>query len=290
MKPAERRDDFGFVLAFDPGYLRMATALVHALVHFHAGHRIRVYTMAEHVDALTAWARPFREVEVVAYRPAHALSFGEWHPLVWAKLEAFAAEESACQVVLDVDQILYRSLTGCIGEALDSGKIISASPDITDLRGHVLPSFNSGEGLDALAGVPCFNAGAMIVRPSREAYRELIALARAHHADVRLPEQAVLNLWARQAGGHHDLGETFMLGPWSPRLLEPVVPSCLVHFWTPRPPFFGASPLRSSEPAWEECLRAFAAETGQGYPLERFERDFLRRLRGELAEGSARHA
>ncbi|WP_437725551.1 hypothetical protein [Sorangium sp. So ce861] len=290
MRPAERRDDFGFVLAFDPGYLRMATALVRSLVHFHAGHPIRVYTMAEHTGALAAWARPFREVEVVPYRPVHALSFGEWHPLVWAKLEAFTAEESACQVVLDVDQILYRSLSGCVAEALDSSKIISASPDITDLRGHVLPSFAGGKERDALAGVPCFNAGAMVVRPSRAAYRELIALARAHHADVRLPEQAVLNLWARQAGGHHDLGEAFMLGPWSPRLLEPVVPSCLVHFWTPRPPFFGASPLRSSEPAWEECLRAFVAETGQGYPLERFERDFLRRLHGDLAEEGARHA
>jgi hypothetical protein len=266
----------------------MATALVHSLGHFHPGHRIRVYTLREHVAALKAWARSFPDVEVVPYRAGHALAFGEWHPLVWAKLEAFAAEEGVHQVVLDVDQILYRSLSGCIAEAIDAGKIIAASPDITDLRGHVLPSFQGGVGLEALGGVPCFNAGAMVIRPSRQAYRELIALAQAHHADVWLPEQAILNLWARQAGGHHDLGEAFMLQPWSPRLLEPVVPSCLVHFWTPRPPFFGASPLRSGEPAWEERLRAFARETGQSYPLDRFERDFLLRLRGELT-GSAAH-
>jgi hypothetical protein len=287
MQSSERRDDFGFVLAFDPGYLRMATALVHSLGHFHPGHRIRVFTLEEHVAPLDAWARSFPDVEVIPYRPAHALSFGEWHPLVWAKLEAFAVEEGACQVVLDVDQILYRSLSGCVAKAVAAGKIVSASPDITDLRGHVLPSFEGGVGLDALSGVPCFNAGAMIIRPSRQAYRELIELSRAHHADVRLPEQAILNLWARRAGGHHDLGDAFMLQPWSPRVLLPDVPSCLIHFWTPRPPFFGSSPLRSSEPAWEECLSAFARETGHSYPLDRFERDFLLRLRGDLAARSA---
>lgn len=285
MARAEPPAGFGFVLAFDASYVRMATALVHALNHFHPGRPVRVYTLEADLAALQRWARGFRDVEVLGYRPPAGVSFGEWHPLVWAKLEAFAAERAGYQVVLDVDQILYRELSGGIAEAMASGRLISASPDITDLRGHVLPSF-SGEPLEALEGVPCFNAGAMVVRPSREVYRELLALASRHHAEVRLPEQAILNLWARRKGGHHDLGEAFMLQPWSPRVLE-AAPSCLIHFWTPRPAFFGPSPLRSSEPALEECLARFERETGQRYPLERFERDFTARLRNTLAAGGA---
>lgn len=277
------RADFGFLLAFDTGYTRMATALVHSLNHFHPGRPVRVYTLREEHAALRHWARSFRDVEVVPYRPPADLSFGEWHPLVWAKLEAFTAERP--QVVLDVDQLLYRELSDQVERALASGRLVSASPDITDLRGHVLPSF-SGEPLEALAGVPCFNAGALVVRPSREAYQQLLTLARRHHAEVRLPEQAILNLWARRHGGHHDLGESFMLQPWSPRVLESS-PSCLIHFWTPRPAFFGSSPTRSLEPALEECLARFERETGRPYPLERFERDFTARLHDALAVGGA---
>ncbi len=288
---------YRFVLAFDPGYARMATALVHSLAHFHPGQPIRVFTLPAHAAELERWAQPSRQrgvaLDVVAYAPDLELSFGEWHPLVWAKLEAFAADPGELQVVLDVDQLLYRSLEACVAEAAAAGKAIAASPDITDLRGHVHASFDAGDAgsggsavhrLDELRGVPCFNAGAMIIRPSRRAHREMLALARRHHADVRLPEQAILNLWARAAGEHHDLGEQLMLQPWSPRLLEPAPPSCLVHFWTPRPAFFGNSPRRAEEPAFQECLDEFQRATGQRYPLERFERDFLSRLRGELAE------
>ncbi|HVG61324.1 MAG TPA: hypothetical protein VNA24_22380 [Hyalangium sp.] len=281
MSRAKTREDFGFVLAFDVGYARMATALVHSLNHFHPGRPIRVYVMEEDLAPLQRWAKGFRDVEVRRYEQAGRLSFGEWHPLVWAKLEAFAAEEHSSQVVLDVDQILYRDLSPCIAEALAAGKTISASPDISSLRGHVLPSF-TGEPLEGLERVSCFNAGAMIIRPSRDVYRELVDLAQRHHAQVRLPEQAILNLWARRNGGHHDLGEKFMIQPWSPRVLEADSPSCLIHFWTPRPAFFGPSPLRTTEPSLEECMSTFERETGHRYPLDRFEQDFMVRLNNSL--------
>jgi len=273
--------DFGFVLSFDAGYLRMAKALVNAIGHFHPGKRVRVLTLPSSAEAIEAWAADKPDVEVIRYR-APDLEFGEWHPLVWAKLEAFAPRAHALEVVLDVDQILYGPLDDCIAAASASGATISASPDITDLRGHVHESFGAPEALEALSGVPCFNAGAMIVRPSRAAYSEILRLAREVHRHVRLPEQAVLNLWARENGGHHDLGDRLMLEPWSPRLLEPKMPSCLVHFWTPRPAFFGTSPLRSSEPAFEACLRDFEERTGRAYPMERFERDFTRWLGEEV--------
>lgn len=284
MLRAETEERFGFVLAFDVGYARMATALVHSLNHFHPGRPIRVYTMEEDEEPLRRWATGFHDVEVRRYVHAGRLSFGEWHPLVWAKIEAFADEELPCQVVLDVDQILYRSLSGCIAEALSAGKSISASPDISSLRDHMLPSF-TGEPLEELGRVSCFNAGAMIIRPSRNIYRELLHLAQAHHAHVRLPEQAILNLWARRHGAHHDLGEKFMIQPWSPRVLEHGSPSCLIHFWTPRPAFFGSSPVRTTEPSLRECLNTFERETGQRWPLERFEQDFLLRLQNQLRGG-----
>lgn len=275
-------DDFGFFLAFDAGYLRMATALVNALGHFHPGKRIRVLTLPSDVQALRDFARTRPDVEVVPYRPPN-LDFGEWHPLVWAKLEAFACEDHAAEVVLDVDQILYRPLSGCVAEALASNKPISASPDITDLRGHVHASFGTDEELAALVGVPCFNAGAMIVRPSKGAYEEILALARRAHRHVRLPEQAILNLWARSGERLHDLGDRLMLEPSSPRILEASIPSCLIHFWTPRPPFFGPSPRRSGEPSWEDCLADFTRKTGQPYPVARFAEDFRAWLEREPA-------
>jgi hypothetical protein len=278
---------YAFTLAFDRGYTRMATALVHALRHFHPARTIRVFTLPDDVAALQRWSERWPEVSVHAYRQAHDLSFGEWHPLIWAKLEAFAADPAELQVVLDVDQILYRSLEPSIAEAERAGRAVAASPDITDLRGHVHASFGGGRGLDELVGVPCFNAGAMVVRPSPKAYGELVALARREHRHVRLPEQAILNLWARATESHHDLGEGFMLQPWSPRLLERPITSCLVHFWTPRPAFFGVSPRRSAEPELQECLTAYARQTGQPYPLEHLERDFLVRLRGDLGGSSA---
>ncbi|MGL5863488.1 MAG: hypothetical protein ACRCY9_19770, partial [Phycicoccus sp.] len=212
-------------------------------------------------------------------------SFGEWHPLVWAKLEAFASDPDVLQVVLDVDQIMYHSLSACIDEAARSGKTISASPDISDLRSHLLESFDGDLDLESSANMRCFNAGAMVVQPSRRAYDEFVELAERHHREVRLPEQAILNLWARENEEYHDLGDKFMIEPWSPKLLETPIPSCLVHFWTPRPAFFGANPVRSTEPRWDTCLRAFRDATGTPYPLDRFEHDFQTRLHGSLQVG-----
>ena len=279
--------DVRFLLAFDPSYARMATALVRSLTVFHPGCPIVVHTLDEHVRTLDEWARAhrFRDVSIVPYRPATALSFGEWHALVWAKLEAFAADPDVLEVVLDVDQILYRDLWACIDEAAESGKTISASPDISDFRDHVHESFDGCRDLTSSADMRCFNAGAMIVRPSKRAYDGLVALAERHHRDVRLPEQAILNLWAFENGEHHDLGEKFMIEPWSPKVLEEPIPSCLVHFWTPRPAFFGANPVRSSEPQLESCLEDFHQATGEPYPLERFERDFRARLHGGFEAG-----
>lgn len=273
-----------FVLAFEPSYARMATSLIRSLTILHPECPIVVYTLDDHLTELRSWAgaHGFRHVSVASYRPATLLSFGEWHPLVWAKLEAFAGDPDVMQVILDVDQILYHDLSGCIAEAVASGKTISASPDITDLGGHLLDSFTPRPTLSSIANVSCFNAGAMIVRPSRGAYTELVGLAERHHRDVRLPEQAILNLWARRNGGHHDLGDKFMIEPWSPKLVEPTISSCLVHFWTPRPEFFGANPVRSLEPEWGRCLEAFQHKTGQPYPLDRFEVDFLTRLNGNF--------
>jgi hypothetical protein len=279
-----RPRDVRFLLAFDPSYARMATALVRSLTVFHPGCPIVVHTLDEHLHALESWARDhaFRDVSVVPFRPATELSFGEWHPLVWAKLEAFASDPDVLQVVLDVDQIMYGDLSACIEEAAGSGKTISASPDISDFRDHVHRSFKGNRDLASSADMRCFNAGAMVVRPSKRAYDELVALAERHHRDVRLPEQAILNLWALENGEHHDLGDKFMIEPWSPKVLETPVPSCLVHFWTPRAAFFGANPVRSSEPQWGSCLEAFRRATGEPYPLERFERDFLARLHGDF--------
>lgn len=206
--------DFSFLLAFEASSARMATDLVRALEQFHPGCAIRVLTTLTDVARLRAWADQFHGVEIAPYRAPLALAHG--HPLAWAKLEAFADEGAGTQVVLDVDQVVAAPLTAQVAAARASGRAIAASPELADLRSHVRDSF-TGAPLEALVGVPCFHAGAMIVRPSRSTYRALLELAERHAAELRMPAQAILNLWARASGGHHDLGELFLLSPWSPR-------------------------------------------------------------------------
>jgi hypothetical protein len=165
-----------------------------------------------------------------------------------------------------------------VRRAASSGKILSGSVDMTSLHGHMHPSRMQDPTLAALPEGPCINAGAMIVRPDERAYAEIIAAARAFHPHMWLPEQGVLNVWAHLAGQANDLGDGWMLDPWSPKLVAKTPPSRFVHFWTPRPAFFGDSPLRKNEPLWDECLAAFEKKTGAPYPLARFERDFEERL------------
>jgi hypothetical protein len=270
--------DFAFLLALDPSYLRMGTALVHSLNHFHPGKEVKLYVQSHDFEGFQTWARSFRDVTVVPYANAAALDAGEWHPLVWAKLEAFAAPDDRFHVVLDVDQLLFRGLDAHVEEAARSGKRLSASPDISTLHQHFRPGFAASAELAGVPDAPCFNAGAMIVKPDAAAYRELLRLARHHHRHMRLPEQGLLNLWALWGEGHHDMGERFMLQPWSPRVLERD-PATLIHFWTPRPSFFGSSPVRSTEPTLEECLQRFEQEHRSPYPLERFREAFELRLR-----------
>ncbi len=267
-----------FLLALDRHYRHMATALVHTIERFHRDPEIRVYTMAGDLEILRAWAARFSSVVVLPYDEVGRFDFGDWHPLIWAKLEAFALTDAEVCVVLDVDQIMYKPVTEHVAAARRSGKVIAASPDMTRLHGHMRESRLRDPDLAGLADAPCFNAGAMIIRPDRGVHQDLLALAERYHRHMILPEQGVLNLWAHLCGGHHDLGERFMMQPMSPRVLEPEIPSCLVHFWTPRPAFFGLSPARAGEPTWAEFSRDFARETGRDYPVSRFRADFELRL------------
>ncbi|MCA9656706.1 MAG: hypothetical protein KC486_00040, partial [Myxococcales bacterium] len=271
-----------FLLAFDRGYARMATALVRSLEHYHADPDVRVLTLAKDVDELRAWARQFQSVRVDPFADAHSFRFGEWHPLIWAKLAAFACADVDSCVVLDVDQIMYCGVDEFVDTARASGKSIAASPDMTRLHGHMRGSWRDDPELRRLPDAPCFNAGAMIIRPDVAIYRDVLRVARAYNQRMFLPEQGVLNLWAYLNEGHCDLTDRFMLPPMSPKLLRPAIDSCLVHFWTPRPPFFGANPARSGEPTWEEFTAAFRRDTGAAYPTERFRADFEARLQGSF--------
>jgi hypothetical protein len=275
-----RTPEYAFVLAMSPNYKRMGTAFLHALNHFEPGRAIRIFTLAPDLAEMRAWAAGFRDVTVLPYGNSKSFQYGDWHPLIWAKLEAFAMTDHEYNVVLDVDQILYRSVADHVRLAKESGKIFSGSEDMTSLHGHMHPSRMEHPTLAALPESRCLNAGAMIVRPSQAAYAEIVKSAEAWHRHMWLPEQGILNVWAHLAGEANDLGDGWMLDPWSPKLLAPEVPACLVHFWTPRPAFFGESPLRKKEPLWDECLSAFERKTGAAYPLARFERDFELRLAG----------
>ena len=79
-------------------------------------------------------------------------------------------------------------------------------------------------------------------------------IERIRNEGARSPADVLITVDAGRLWRAEQLG---LFQPVSSKVLESRIPSCLVHFFTPRPPFFGISPLRSGEPTWDDCVRAF---------------------------------
>ena len=281
-----------FALAFDEKYSQMAAAVINALNFYHNTPTIIAFSDDVTSPSATRLSSLHKNLSFIPFKK-YALHYGEWHPLIWAKIEAFRLPVNDCVVFLDADVIIYNNLSRFRDDFLASGKVIAASRDFAPF----VKQFNSGfdfrqfffqhyfandEHLNAVA----FNAGALIFKPDHIVYSELIALSKRHHDITFYPEQAILNLFAKLCDGWLEQPDLNVM-PFSPRVLEPQPSFGLLHFFTPRPPLMLPAIVRQGEPTLGEMTAWFGSRFKTPYPLEKLERDFLSRRDNSLPEDTA---
>ena len=276
-----------FAMAFDELYGRMASAVIHALNFFHRDPYIVVFAHDPANLHIKTLSERYRNIEV-ARCPHPQFHFGQWHPLIWAKLEAFRLETKESVMFLDADMIVYRELSVFEKAFEESGRCVGASSDFAPF----VKQFNSGfdfyqhffdEPFQDLTYLrqPAFNAGAIVLRPDRVVYRDIMRLAHRFHEITFYPEQAILNLYAYLNGGWCRLDDLSIM-PFSSRVLAPKPDYGMLHFFTPRPDFMLQSVIRDGEPTLSDMMSRFASKHGREYPLGRIESDFFMRLQNRL--------
>src|ERR1700733_14634008 len=155
-----------FVLAFDEAYIRMGKAVINAIHHYHDSPSIFLYTTYKVHPCFLELASTYPNLEIIPFKN-RGYHFGDWHPLIWAKIEAFGLDVKGPIIFLDADMIIYKNLEPFVNNFSASGRLIGASTDFAPL----VKQFNSG--LDfrqyfyghlfkdrAYLPAPAFNAGA----------------------------------------------------------------------------------------------------------------------------------
>lgn len=247
-----------FVIAFSEKYTRCAQGLINAINHYHDA-EIIAYVDDIDNEAVRSIARSYANLHLIEFVP-NEWSYGNWHPLIWSKIDAFSLDISEPCVFLDVDILMYKPLDSYLERYQRSGKIIGGAMDDDSLADQ----FKGAWGTQLLGKTDsgsAFNAGAMIFTPNRSSFEDLRELAEKNHEKVAFPEQAILNLWALQNGGWLDLGHEFMALPFS----EKVIGSeeyALLHFFTPRPEFMTKHGEREGESSFSEALIEFKRRFG----------------------------
>lgn len=272
-----------FVMAFDAVYASMGEAVINALNHYHDRPNIVVFTDDVHAPPLHRLGLLHDNVDILPFKPKE-YHCGEWHPLIWAKLEAFRLPVDECVMFLDADMIIYNNLSHFEGMLLSSGKTIGASRDFAPF----VKQFNSGFDFrqfffrhyfaeDQCLAAPAFNAGALVFKPDPAVYRELIALSAHNHNVTFYPEQAILNLFCRIHDGWLELPDLSVM-PFSGRITDTVKTYGMIHFFTPRPEFMAVPVVRQGEPTLDDMMAWFQETHKTPYPIRRIESDYRTRL------------
>jgi hypothetical protein len=282
-----------FAMAFDAYYAGMGSAVIHALNFYHGHPTILLYT--DDPQSLRGLASKHRNVEVIPFVDS-GFHHGEWHPLIWAKLEAFRIEAADCVVFLDADMIVYNELGPHVDAFCRSGKLLGASTDFAPFvkqfnSGFDFREFFFGHILDrrSYLSAPAFNAGALVFKPDKAVYKEIAALARKFHDVTFYPEQAILNLFAMINDAWCPL-EDLSVMPFDRRVLDCPKRYGMIHCFTPRPTCMLPPVVRAGEPTLEDMARWFADTHGVPYPLSTLERDFVCRRDNLLSTTCDRQA
>lgn len=270
-----------FAIPFLDNYSRMAQALANSIRCFHPGSNIIALTTAPAGRNVLDVARRCFD-DLIEYDDPGFDSAG-YTAVVWTRLHLWDLPTSNPVVCLDADIQMYRAVPDDVVKSWQtSGRVFGSFLDgMPRLEQHFVPDYAPVMPWGTL---PAACVAFLILQPHPGVTNILIDLAESHHQHIVCPEQAILNLYAAMHGGWLDQSTATVTQSWSPAALHnpPLTP--LVHFGSPRPAFFGPSPLRQGDVEYATALRRFERLTGQRFPVERFRREFEIRLSGDLTK------
>lgn len=256
-----------FAIAFDDAYKPMGKSIINAINYYHENPRILLFTTSYNN------LKSYKNIEVINFRKYKEFKYLEWHPLIWAKIYAFSLDIQDVIVFLDVDCIMFRDVKELVHKYLDSGKAIGASQDddsfSSQFKKNIFSSYNKFKA---------FNAGALIFKPDKEIYKDLILLTKKYNEITKFPEQAILNLWCAYNNEWQDLESSFMCLPFDSEVLN-IEKSFVLHFFTPRPDFMG-NIKRQDEKTLGEKIRIFETINKEKYPLKKIKEQYMKQKMG----------
>lgn len=250
----------------------MGIGLINSLNYFHDFPDILVFTTD--FDELNKIGLS-SNVKLVSFENTR-YNYGNWHPLIWAKLECFRLDSDVV-IFLDSDIIMYKDIHNYINQFLSNKSIFAATPDDEELHEqfHIKIDFLSNKKRKA------FNAGFFMTKPKIGVYDKLINLAEKYHEYSIYPEQGILNLFFHSSSWEI-FDNNLIIFPWCIRLSETPRLYSMLHFYAPRPQFFGSTGVRPTENSVEFEVLRFKNNYNIEYPIDRIETEFKIREYNQL--------
>lgn len=273
-----------FAVPFLDNYSRMAEALGRSIRWFHPNSELVALTTTPAGSEVRKVAARIYD-DLIEYDDPGFDAAG-YTGVVWTRLHLWDLPSTNPVVCLDADMQMYRALPDDVVTAWQSsGSIFGSFLDgMTRLEQHFVPGY---ESVAAVGDAPAACVAYLLLQPQSGVTDELVDLAGSHEGRVICPEQAILNLYAALHGGWFDQSSDTVTQSWSPAVLHDPPPTPFVHFGSPRPTFFGPSPLRQGDVEYSVFLRRFEEQAGAPFPVDRFRAEFEMRLLGHpLSERS----
>lgn len=269
-----------FAIPFLDNYSRMAMALANSIRWFHPTSEIIALTTAPAGQQVLDVVRQSFD-DLIEFEDPGFDSAG-YTAVVWTRLHLWDLPTSRPVVCLDADIQMYRALPDeLISTWQASNRVFGSFLDgMSRLEQHFVPHY---EPIAPVGQAPAACVAYLILQPTGGVTDQLVQLAATHNGHVVCPEQAILNYFAAISGGWHDQSGATVTQSWSPVVLQNPPPTPFVHFGSPRPAFFGPSPLRQGDVEYDVALRRFKEASGQQFPIDRFRLEFEARLSGMFA-------
>jgi len=267
-----------FIPIFGEAFLYPLQALLRQLRHFNPNAPIFVATLPSFATLLNQKLELWGMEQITLFQSEPIIDeANDWHPVVWLKLCALSLDTFDAVIVLDLDVLAFTSVTPLLVKFLESNAIFAGSSD--DDCFHQQFNGPLEADLQPFADHPAFNAGAFICRPSAEIAQFSLVLAKKLAPSAKFPEQAVLNATAVLNGGWLDLGDEWMLAPFSKTLDQSAQVTTFAHLWTPRPDFFGLQQTRRGEIGFDTFLQQYYDVNQKHFP-ESYLRSHFERYSG----------
>ena len=272
--------NFDLAIAVTHDYALMACGFLAKLRFFHPRNDLYIITdEASKINAEEiACAFNAKNVVVTNHMGFECL---EWGAIVTSKFRVFDLPTTRPVVFLDIDQILNAPLDGFVDRYIHSGVVIAGGQDDKPMHRQ----FQDGKlpaGLNPTE-TAIINTGAFIATPDKGFYKKILDAIPSYSGLIKLPTQGLINGLLYLDKIPFDVyGDDFMVGPFSPALLNRQNQPALIHLWTPRPAFVVPNPPRkgiNGEITWENCVASFECANQAPYPVFELKRMYMEQMR-----------